>query len=327
LELAIYFSDLDRLFDIDEALRVVDPNTIPSHFQTVIFGDEPSSKEYYANLVSLTWLDLLTSRGVEFSRLYFGQEFCEHLIATPEETEQAFFYARQLAWDFTYVTGTVPDAGLDATRNNLARLAEAGHDGEVVVNDWGVLRVLRREFPTMQPVLGRLLTKQKRMVRYNKRSTPPPVYTIGIEAREDQIRRNQIDAYRDTSLANDTYRRHLRDLGFVSVDLDIVPQGIRPPEGGWDIPRGFYYPWGYAACGRNCPTAALVEPLREHVVVDGPCPRPCRQFNVSRDLIHYPEITIQRGNTLFVFHGEYAQPYFDGRADFERLIFQPYIPI
>ena len=327
MELAVYFSDLDRLMRIDDALHVIDPNEIPPHLQSILFGDDISTKEYYGNLVGLTWMELVTGGEREFSRLYFGQEFCEHLIPSSDDLEQAFFFARQMGWDFTYVTGYLTGVGLEKVRRNLARLAEIGHENEVVVNDWGVMRVLRQDFPALKPVLGRLLCKQKRMIRFNRRETPPPVYMTGIDAPEADIRRNQVQAYRDISLANPVYRDFLLDLGVVSADLDIVPLGLQQPEAGWGLPIGFYYPWGYAACGRNCPTAGVVDPRRAHVVLDGPCPRPCRQFNRTRELTHYPEISLQRGNTLFVFHGEYASPYFNVTIPYDRLIFEPYIPI
>jgi hypothetical protein len=327
MELAIYFSELERLLAIDEALRPIDPDKIINSIDTVLFGDDVSNKEYYGNLISLKWLDLITREGLEFSRLYFGQEFCEHLIPAADEVEQAYFFARQLGWEFSYVTGYVTAAGLQKTRENLACLAGHGHVGEVVVNDWGVLRMLRREFPRMQPILGRLLSKQKRLARFNTPTTPPPVFMAGIEASEESIRRNQIGAYRDISLANPVFRAFLRAQGIVGADLDIVPAGVRAPEQGWGMPLGFYFPWGYVAGGRNCPTAGVVEPRRAHVAVDGACPRFCRRFNLSRPLAHYPEMTLQRGNALFVFHGEYASPWFDGNVSYDRLIFQPYIPL
>ena len=327
MELAVYFADLEHLFDLDEALRPIDTDSIPSAIETIMFSENASAKEYYGNLMALHWLEVFTSKGDEIGRLYFGQEFCEHLIPSPDEVEQAYFFARQLEWEFTYVTGYVTDAGLEKIRKNLSRLAGHGHSGEVVVNDWGVLRLLRREFPAMQPVLWRLQTKQTRLARFSSPRTPPPVYMAGIEASEESIRRNQIAAYRDISLANPSFRAFLREEGVVGADLDMTPTGVTGPEGGWGLTLGFYFPWGYVASGRNCPTAGVLRPRRSHVVTDGGCPRYCRRFNLSRDLPHYPEMTMQRGNALFVFHGEYATPWFDGRIPYDRFIFEPYIPL
>ena len=40
--------------------------------------------------------------------------------------------------------------------------SDGGGATEVVVNDWGVLRLVRREFPGLRPVLGRLMNKMMR---------------------------------------------------------------------------------------------------------------------------------------------------------------------
>src|SRR5437867_3594050 len=57
----------------------------------------------------------------------------------------------------------VTDRGLARPRPLLeAAASERGEGTEVVVNDWGVLRLVRREFPGLRPVLGRLMNKMMR---------------------------------------------------------------------------------------------------------------------------------------------------------------------
>ncbi len=309
MELAIYFANCAQLDDLDEALRDVDTSDIPSYVSTIIFGGDTSSREYYGNLIALKWLAGFTeATGVAFSRLYFGQEFCQHLIPDPEEVLQAYYQARQLGWQFTYTTGACTDEALARQMRNLAALAEQDDEIEVVVNDWGVLHLLRRHFPSLIPVQGRLLHKQMRLSRFTTYKSPPPVNMNGLATPEEDIRRYQLAAVRDTSLADPEYRQDLRDLGFVRVDVDMAPQGLNFPAQPDGLGTSAYYPWGYAAGGRNCLTASVLDPVREYVVVDGPCPRPCQRFNKCMIKLHGDETLIQRGNSVFAFHMEYAAP-------------------
>ena len=329
MELAIYFANLKQLLDLDEALRPLDPDSIPSFISTLVFNNDTSSREYYANLVAIQWFEEHTSRtGDALSRLYFGQEFCEHLIPSPDDLTQAYYYCRQLGWDFTYVSSFCTDEALARQEQNLAVLADMDDDDiEVVVNDWGLLRLMQRQFPQLDPVLGRLLSKQKRLGRYTTVNSLWPINRNGLETPEEDLRQNQLAALRDTSLTSPDYRRELCELGFARVDVDIVPEGLNLPDEPDGLETSCYYPWGYMAGGRNCLTAGVLDPQREFVVVDGPCPRPCQRYNKAAVRLHGEEILIQRGNSVFAFHTEYSSPYMTGVYPISRIVLQPYIPI
>ena len=328
VELAVYFANLEHLLDLDECLRPINPDDIPSFISTLVFGNDTNSREYYGNLIALQWLEHhMAETGEPISRLYFGQEFCEHLVPSPEDLTQAYYHCRQLGWQFTYTTNVCTDEALARQERNLAALAELEEGLEVVVNDWGLLRLMRRQFPGLVPVLGRLLTKQKRLGRYSKRTSPWPINRNGIEAPEEDLRHNQLEAMRDTALAHPDYRRELRSLGFARVDVDIVPEGLVLPPEPDGLAASCYYPWGYLAGGRNCLTASVLDPRREFLAVDGRCPAPCQRFNKTTMRIHGEEILIQRGNSVFVFHTDYASPYVTGAYPIDRVVFEPYIPI
>ncbi|MDX9980572.1 MAG: hypothetical protein RBU25_11160 [Lentisphaeria bacterium] len=328
MELAVYFANCTQLDDLDEALRSIDVNDIPSFVSTMVFAGDTSSREYYGNLVALQWLENhLEHTNDDISRLYFGQEFCEHLIPAADELLRAYYHSRQMGWDFTYTTGVCTDAALAVQERNLEVLA--GQDGEieVVVNDWGLLRLLRRRFPGLVPVFGRLLHKQMRLSRFASPHTPPPVNRNGISLPEPELRANQVAALRDTALGDLDFCRELRGLGISRADVDMTPPGIELPAHPDALAISSYYPWGYAAGGRNCLTASVLEPVREFVVVDGPCPRPCQRFNKATTKLTGDEVLIQRGNTVFAFHTEYAAPYVNGQYPVSRMVFEPYIPI
>jgi len=325
MELCVYFPNLKALENIEEALHPIEYRNRP---QTIImaFFEDITSSEYYSNLVALRHLQDYLPQEINFSRLYFGQEFCEYLIPTVDELTQAYYITQQLGWNFTYVTGYLTDAGIEKVRKNLEFLKSCGKEIEVVVNDWGLLSLINREFLGLHPVLGRLLIKQMRLARFA--FSPPPINMKGIDTSFEEIAKNQQRAVRKLNLSISSYREELKHLGIKRAELDIVPQGVDIEPNAWGISFSCYYPWAYITGGRNCSTAAIDNPLREYVVIDEPCSRPCQRLNrASHDIKHFPVPILQRGNSVFAFTCEYAYPYLRGDISVDRLIFEPYIPI
>lgn len=109
------------------------------------------------NAISLSVTDLpgLKASALKGSdRVYVGSEFCQNKLPSAE----AF---RRLAGLFkgplTLVTPLLSDSGLDRAAALLKEIAPAkGKPLEVVVNDWGLLRLLKKN-SRVRPVLGRLL--------------------------------------------------------------------------------------------------------------------------------------------------------------------------
>src|SRR6185369_1773187 len=83
---------------------------------------------------------------VTFSRWVYGNEFCEHLIPAPGKLEQVIGAASERGLPLTFLTPYCSDAGIEALIP-LFDLLSSTTDSEVVFNDWGVLNVLRRDFP------------------------------------------------------------------------------------------------------------------------------------------------------------------------------------
>ena len=327
MELAIYFSNVTHLFDLEEAVRSLDVvalASLPRYVASVLWRDN-NALEYEANLIAIERLEKIFQHDPGFSRLYFGQEFCEHLIPDTDELEKAVFFARQLDWQFTYVTGCVSNAGLKKIQSNLDLVARESDGPEVVVNDLGVLALVAREFPGVKPVLGRLLTKQLRLAPYV--DTPPGVNRDGVRSAGNVIRDNQMEAATELNLSFSVYRDELRRQGIERVDLDIVPQGASLHPDSWNLEFGCYYPWTYITGTRNCLTAALTDPVRRLVPGQRPCPKLCQTLNRSPSTEIRSLTPQQRGNSVFAFNHKYATPYLEGDIPVSRVVFEPYIPI
>src|SRR5580700_645621 len=81
---------------------------------------------------------------VRFTRTAYGTEFCEHLLPSTDALRAVVETGRPL----TFLTPYLSDHGIAQLRRLLPLL----QDAEVVFNDWGVLRLLRNEFPHLTPV-------------------------------------------------------------------------------------------------------------------------------------------------------------------------------
>src|SRR5512139_3761028 len=110
----------------------------------------------------ITRKDQLRLVADEHVRLYFGNEFCQQLIPRPCNLEEVLDFAASEELGFTFLTPYVTDAGLRRLSDFLAIVASALPGSEVVFNDWGVLSMLQDNYPTLAPVMGRLLNKMKR---------------------------------------------------------------------------------------------------------------------------------------------------------------------
>lgn len=328
-ELAIYFANTKALNNMEEALRFVDLQKAPTHLAAILFSLNSNMTEYVGNVNSIQWLDHFFRKGIDFSRLYFGQEFCQNLIPPADEIEESYYYSRQLNWNYTYVTGGyLVEKSIEKVRRNLDKLLEIGADDvEVVFNDWGVFRMLQREYSSFKPVMGRILNKSTRLDLFTMPPNDLPILMANIQSSVEDIHKNQLEAYADNSLSNPSFYKRLLEWGVKNVDMDMLPQGIKRPEDGWGMTLGLYFPWGFVATGRSCPTAGAVEQPRGYRMMEKPCPRPCQKFNCSPNIQPVELPLMQRGPTLFSFHSDIAEQYFDGKIPYERLIYQPYIPL
>jgi hypothetical protein len=78
---------------------------------------------------------------------------------------------------------------------------------------------------------------------------------------------------------------------------------------------------------RNCSTAGVLEPARDYVVTGSRCAAPCRNLDRAPKDIHFPQATVQRGNSVFIYHTDYATRYWQGEIPVDRVVFEPWIPL
>lgn len=191
------------------------------HLNSIDDGDPHKDSEEYSHI------DV-----PPFNRTYFGNEFCEALIPDVEHLERALFRAQQRGLSFTFVTPQVTDEYLEQLRACFRALAKSGRDVEVVVNDWGVMRVLRTHYPELIPVMGRIMNRGGRFFERSNAS----------------------------NLTYFPYRRFLLNYGVRRIEFDCPRQFGEIDFKNTGLTGSIYFPYSCCVSGFSCTASDPDEP-------------------------------------------------------------------
>jgi len=245
----------------------------------------------------------------QFSRLYFGNEFCEHLIPSIKNLEQVLDFVLQNGMDFTLVTPYVTDKGLERLEHLLRKIAEQRPGTEVVFNDYGVLRILNTRYTELEPVMGRLLNRMKR---------GPRLMVVA-----DKLPQTTVEYFQSSNLAVPVLRQFLNKNRVRRVELDNVLQGI---DFALDtLEASLYVPFAYVTTTRFCLVNSCDVPEKREMIGIFPCGKECQKytFYLRNPMMLVP--LIRKGNTIF-FSNE-ALPEGLEPKGISRIVVEPEIPM
>jgi len=219
----------------------------------------------------------------EFERLYFGDDFCMHLIPTPEQLRRACRLAREHGCGFTFVTPYVTTGALGRLRAALDLLAELEPAAEVSAADWGVLSMLNRDYAGLTRVLGRTLVRQKAGPRLGRMSGKIPDEAVRV--------------FSGSNLGTDGFAKLVSQFGIARVELENLPQGLQLElDRGKDFELSLHVPYVYTSTSRMCFLRIFTED--DFALADSgkACSKPCldRAFLMRTEFKPWP----QRGNPL-----------------------------
>lgn len=178
-----------------------------------------------------------------YDRLYFGAEFCQWRMPTPASVVKAYVRSRDAGLGFTLMTPWVTDKGLAMLLRVFSALAEKLDGGgvEVVVNDFGVLSVLAERYANFEPVVGRLLVRQKRCPR--------------IPGIMDSLPDAGRDVYLHAGIEDKVTAKYLRGFGIKRAELDNPLQGVGVNLKAAKLRGSIYTPYAYVTVTRHCPAS------------------------------------------------------------------------
>jgi hypothetical protein len=245
-----------------------------------------------------------------YSRLYFGNEFCQRLVPPADELQEALRLAAEKGMAFTFLTPYVTNQGLAKIDDLLALLSGTLAECEVVFNDWGVFTLLQDYDGSLKPVMGRLLNKMKRGPRLMKLL--------------DMLPRETLSYYKDCNLGVPAFSRFLKTRGIERVELDNVLQGLEVDLGDQGLKASLYVPYAYVTTTRYCTAIACHEPEKEDEVGISPCAKECRQqaFRLTHPVMPTP--LVSKGNTKFIKNDKLPEL---GTNNIDRLVYEPNIPL
>lgn len=93
--------------------------------------------------------------------LYFGDEFCQNKIPNKQTIQTAYKWAYKNNLQFVLVLPYITNEKTELVNEILEYLNNQKIKMEVVFNDWGTFTMIGK-YKYLSPVLGRLLTKQKK---------------------------------------------------------------------------------------------------------------------------------------------------------------------
>ncbi|MBI4476425.1 MAG: hypothetical protein HY654_04585 [Acidobacteria bacterium] len=259
-----------------------------------------------------------------FTRLYFGNEFCERLVPSVGQVRRAYDAATAENLRFSLLTPYVTDFGLLRLRALFEWLAALNsQDVEVIVNDWGVLHLLGRDFPALRPVLGRLMN---RMLR------DPRIAAHFATARAPSA---ALQALRQSGVTSAVFRMFLTRASVARVEFDNLIQGLDMNFDELGVAASLYIPYGYVATGRVCPIGSLSLRKEEKFDVASPCGQQCQLYTLRFRYSDSPfdnrdQEFIEQGNTYFYVQDPpmiEAAAQMVTRLGISRLVYQPRLPM
>lgn len=196
-------------------------------------------------------------------RQWLGNAFCQTLLPTVASLTPQLERAEQPA---TLSLPPLTDEGLVRLEPVLTLLQRRAPDAEVVVNDWGALRVVTKAGLT--PVLGRLLTRILRDPRLPATLLPLPERTTPEQTSQPHE-------------PPSPYARLLQQYGIRWIEVDYVPQAAQIPYAALGVRPILTFPYVFVATGRICPFAGLHQPRELKFSVPPLCRQECRKYEAS----------------------------------------------
>lgn len=236
--------------------------------------------EYAIQINNLKYLKNLKQ---EYSRIYYGNEFCPHLGIHFDEVKKVVEFCSTNHKELTLVTPYIIDDNRKVMEAILNYLAEANVKCEIVINDWGLLYYINQMYQKQfDLVLGCLMNKMKKS----------PVVMNLIDKVSADVRQ-----VLETSSVNlvPTWGI-LEDLKIKRIEFENALQGNRI-EDNMLFERTLRYPYIFITTARKCITNYCVENLPYYDLDE--CRKSCKGSYLSLyNKIMQRELVL-KGNTLF----------------------------
>ena len=248
-------------------------------------------------------------------RIYIGDEFCSNRLPGVKDFVRFFRLAEGQDLQVTLLTPMMSNHGLDHCLALIDFIAAEQSATEIVVNDFGLLSLLREKYPQIKRAAGRLLNKGYKDPRLLDHEV--------FKDLSDETR----SLLNESTFDHPFFQEMAQTLKVERLERDLLPYGeTRMPESN-GLKTAIYFPFGYITTGRICWTATFTQSRKAAFVPPGCCHRPCNvmAFKLNHKQLFRP--VVQNGNTVFfLYRSEAITTLFNQKpAENLRLVYQGYI--
>ena len=216
-------------------------------------------------------------------RVYMFDAFCQNLIPTVNDIDSAYKFIKDNNLSFTLNTPFVTNCGIEKILKNIEYISKYEEDFELDFNDWGLFYEIRKNFPRIKLLLGRLLTKQK----------TDPRAKIVFENKDkinlnDEIFNNMYEHFRGSLINDKLVQKFLIEQNIKRLEIEYLLWDMKL-ELQNNIKASIYYPYAHISTTRNCGVLNMTY-LK--------CNKICRETKMKYNIINKtPYIVI--GNTIY----------------------------
>jgi len=219
----------------------------------------------------------------DIRRVYIGNEFCHNLFPETSLLLKMMDRAESKNLNITLCFTYMRDCLIEKTKETINKVyrwcLEHKKQIEIVINDWGMLELLKDKLDYIKICLGVLLNKRKKDPRY--------IYKKGYEENKDLIAEN--------SLNSSIFRNFLKENGIERYEYENCGYRMKIAPGNHSIHMPFYV----TNTSQYCPLYSMCKYQnrgKQELVIK--CPKYCRDYIFS-----YPKHLkmVGRYNSLFAF--------------------------
>lgn len=217
-----------------------------------------------------------------FDRVYIGDEFCPRRLPGPERMRAFREQAGAAGLKVTLLTPPMTDSEIFQNYSVFEILVP---EDEVVVNDWGVMLLLKDKFPRLSLSLGRLLNRGMKDTRLSEEFF--------------QCQADGRTLLEETTFDGTEFLAFAATRGIDRLERDLAPHSASPSFLEGNLAHSIYFPFGYITTGRICRIAEMKKGGAPRWLPGAPCRQDCertafRMIHESTRLVHH-----QNGNTIF----------------------------
>lgn len=226
----------------------------------------------------------------KYNHIYLGSEFCEKKLFTLKDLKNIVSkkHKQKITLVFPYLTQIY----LDKVKDMLMLINENSDIFcEIVFNDWGFFYFIRKNYPDIKLVLGRLLTKQKTdpfayYTVYSKQIISSSQNNIFVPK---QVSQETKEYFSQTLINSKIFQKFMIKNNIIRVEIDNVNWkiNIKLPK---QIKASIYYPYVKITTTRHC---GLLNMLN-----NDKCRKQCEKQDIKLDKYRVCYNYIIKGNSV-----------------------------